>query len=79
MFFIAVWIAYIVEDMVTFVIVTGSSSQTYQRNILVARFLRRCPNIFNIAEDNDGKETKAETLDISNLNNEILFSSQIEH
>lgn len=68
----------IVEVRVSSDILTGNSSQTYQRYFWTVKFLIRCLNIFKIIEGNYGEETGSRTLRISHIDNETLFVSWIE-
>lgn len=62
----------IVGAMVSSDFLTGTSSQTYQRNIWAVIFLLRDPTILNIIEVIDGKEKGAWTLGISLLEDRTL-------
>lgn len=65
----------VVEIVVLFNFLTINSSQTYQHNTHVAKFLLLRPIIHNVTEDNGGEKRVARMLGISLLSDGTLFSS----
>lgn len=62
-------------DMVPCDFLTTNSPRTYQRYFRAANFLFHRPNIVNIINSIDGKETGSRTAAILHLDDETLFSS----
>lgn len=77
-FFLAARMVGLVEDIVLSDFLTSSNLQTYQGYTRAPMFLLQFPNIIKIIEMIEMEVTVSWTVDISDLDNENLFSSWIE-